>query len=139
MTAVHSRETNSGPQARPSRNLPPRTGENVDAAQAEPNRRVNLSHRDDVQPRDATDVEREPSVLVPRASRSDTLASRPIADAALPSQHVTAKNEPNEVHVHIGRIEINAVHESAPRRPAPGSPALVPMTLDAYLAKRGRS
>jgi hypothetical protein len=48
-----------------------------------------------------------------------------------------ASQEPNEVHIHIGRIEVTAVHEAAaPRRRRESAPA---MTLDAYLAKRGRT
>jgi hypothetical protein len=41
--------------------------------------------------------------------------------------------------VHIGRIEVTALHEnsSAPRRRP--SPAPAPMSLDAYLARRSRT
>lgn len=47
-------------------------------------------------------------------------------------------DEPTEVHVHIGRIDVTAVHEpAAPLRRRTGAAA--PMSLDTYLAKRGRS
>ena len=43
--------------------------------------------------------------------------------------------ETTEVHVSIGRIEVTAVHEPAPAKPATARrPA--PMSLDEYLAKR---
>jgi hypothetical protein len=45
------------------------------------------------------------------------------------------ESETTEVHVHIGRIEVTAVHEAAPERPrrskVPG-----PMSLDEYLTRR---
>ncbi|MDD5410696.1 MAG: hypothetical protein PHF31_04665 [Methylobacter sp.] len=45
--------------------------------------------------------------------------------------------ETTEVHVSIGRIEITAVHEAPPpKRQAPATAK--PMTLDEYLARRGR-
>jgi hypothetical protein len=51
---------------------------------------------------------------------------------------VQATAEPTEVHVHIGRIEVTAVHEPpAPHRPAP--PRAAPMSLQAYLATKGRA
>ena len=43
--------------------------------------------------------------------------------------------ETTEVHVHIGRIEVTAVHEPAPAKPA-GSRRPAPMALDDYLARR---
>ena len=47
------------------------------------------------------------------------------------------RNEPEntEVHVHIGRIEVTAVHEAAPERPK-RPPARGPMSLDEYLTRR---
>jgi hypothetical protein len=45
--------------------------------------------------------------------------------------------ETTEVHVSIGRIEITAMHEAPPpKRQAPATAR--PMTLDEYLARRGR-
>jgi hypothetical protein len=47
-------------------------------------------------------------------------------------------DEATEVHIHIGRIDVTAVHEAPPpRRRAAPSPA--PMSLDTYLARRSRS
>ena len=50
-----------------------------------------------------------------------------------------AADEPTEVHIHIGRIDVTAVHDapSAPRKRAAATPD--PMSLDAYLARRSRS
>jgi hypothetical protein len=46
-------------------------------------------------------------------------------------------DEITEVHVNIGRIEVTAVHESPPpKRQAPA--AAKPLSLDEYLARRGR-
>lgn len=44
--------------------------------------------------------------------------------------------EANEVHVHIGRIEVTAVHESQPPKRAAALPRRQPLSLDDYLAKR---
>ena len=51
----------------------------------------------------------------------------------------TPSNEQaTEVHIHIGRIDVSSVREAAPpRRKAPAKPE--PVSLDAYLAKRGRT
>ena len=45
------------------------------------------------------------------------------------------QEETTEVHVHIGRIEVTAVHEPAPAKAA-GSRRPAPMALDDYLARR---
>jgi hypothetical protein len=45
--------------------------------------------------------------------------------------------EPTEVHVHIGRIEVTAVQESAPKR-TKAPPARKSTSLDDYLVKRQR-
>jgi hypothetical protein len=51
---------------------------------------------------------------------------------------VPAAAEATEVHVHIGRIEVTALHEPpAPRRPAPARAA--PVSLQAYLATKGKA
>ena len=55
-----------------------------------------------------------------------------------PATHAAASGEPSEVHIHIGRIEVTAVHEAAPPR-RPAAPRPPPTSLDAYLAKRGRT
>lgn len=49
-----------------------------------------------------------------------------------------AADETTEVHIHIGRIDVTAIHEPpASRRKPAAAPA--PMSLDSYLAERGRS
>jgi hypothetical protein len=66
-----------------------------------------------------------PLIQHPRIAQSDTPASRP-------------GDETNEVHIHIGRIEVTAVNEKAPVRPGPKArkPAL---SLDAYLDARSKA
>jgi hypothetical protein len=41
------------------------------------------------------------------------------------------------VHVHIGRIDVTAVHAPPPSRKARAMPP--PVSLDDYLARRGRA
>jgi hypothetical protein len=65
-----------------------------------------------------------PAGLTMNASRADTR----YASAGL-------VEETTEVHVSIGRIEVTAVHEPAPAKPA-ASRRNAPMSLDDYLAKR---
>jgi hypothetical protein len=86
-----------------------------------------------------------PSLLMPLTDSTRSPVS-PIGAAGAPRQpagltfsaHAIASDEPNEVHIHIGRIEVTAVHEAAPaRRRATATPP--PMSLDSYFAKRGRS
>jgi hypothetical protein len=50
-----------------------------------------------------------------------------------------APDAPNEVHVHIGRIEVTAVHEPATAKPKARAPGRQPMSLENYLARRDRS
>jgi hypothetical protein len=85
----------------------------------------------------------EPTRLMPAAEPSQTpaaglSAARAPAWAAHPPAQAVKTEEPTEVHVHIGRIDVTAVHEAAPsrRRPA-GAPS--PMSLDAYLARRSKA
>jgi hypothetical protein len=84
--------------------------------------------------------DREPSLLIPLAAPHPAAAPATTRWPAMtnPAIHAATGGEPSEVHVHIGRIEVSAVHEAAPARrpPAPRPP---PMSLDAYLAKRGRT
>jgi hypothetical protein len=85
---------------------------------------------------------REPALLLPEVAA--TFSPRPAllapttTRATTGSMHAVPHDQPNEVHVHIGRIEVTAVHQAAsPRyRATPTNP---PMSLDAYLAKRGRT
>jgi hypothetical protein len=85
-----------------------------------------------------------PSLLMPPVDSPRSPVS-PMGAGGAPRQpagltspaHAIASDEPNEVHIHIGRIEVTAVHEPAPaRRRAAATP---PMSLDSYFAKRGRS
>ena len=88
----------------------------------------------------------EPARLMPAASARQT----PAATVSVAGQAAWAAHSPvsparaakaeeaTEVHVHIGRIDVTAVHEpTAPRR-RPAA-AAAPMSLDTYLAKRSRS
>lgn len=83
----------------------------------------------------------EPSPLMPREARPAPLAAipQPSTRRGAPQQSGAAQSEADtEVHIHIGRIDVTAVHEApAPRRRAAAAPA--PMSLDGYLAQRGRS
>jgi hypothetical protein len=90
--------------------------------------------------------DREPALLMPTHERGQATApgAPPVAPRAsawsTPMAPTGAPREPTEVHIHIGRIDVNALHDGAPaprRRPAAATPA--PMSLDAYLARRSRS
>jgi len=48
-----------------------------------------------------------------------------------------ASQEPNEVHVHIGRIEVTATTQAAPSGPKTRE-STPPLSLDDYLARRQR-
>jgi hypothetical protein len=100
------------------------------------NRRVDVSPRDGLDHPSARMRSEPPALLAAPAIHTAPVGRG--ADTASPA-HPVADSEPNEVHVHIGRIEITAVHEAAPRRHAQVPPATSPMTLGAYLAKRGRT
>lgn len=85
----------------------------------------------------------EPARLMPAATpRQPPAAPVSVAGqaawAAHPPPRAAKAEEPTEVHVHIGRIDVTAVPEpAAPRRRPAGAPA--PMSLDSYLARRSRS
>jgi hypothetical protein len=73
-----------------------------------------------------------PAALAPQTPPSARRVATLQSSTAAPGEDNT------EVHIHIGRIDVTAVHETpAARRRAPGAPA--PMSLDGYLAKQGRS
>ena len=111
-------------EARPSAQLSPHEA----AASARP-----ATHFDD------------PAPLMPRTARPAPLApvAQPSARRFLPSQGASSANAANgddstEVHIHIGRIDVTAVQEApSPRRRAAAAPP--PMSLEGYLAQRGRS
>jgi hypothetical protein len=86
----------------------------------------------------------DPPLLMPQAApRQPPTPVRPVAElpdrltasARAPAQ---TADEPHDVHVHIGRIEVTAVHEpAAPRRRPVAAPP--PMSLDAYFTRRNRT
>jgi hypothetical protein len=62
----------------------------------------------------------------------------PTASASIDNQgrlSAGSIEETTEVHISIGRIEVTAVHEPAPSKPA-AARRNAPMSLDDYLAKR---
>ncbi|HEU0217513.1 MAG TPA: hypothetical protein VFQ90_12695 [Stellaceae bacterium] len=85
----------------------------------------------------------EPIRLMPRAGEIPAPAIRSVIDAKpqpLFRMEPAASHgdDTAEVHIHIGRIEVTAVHEAPPPRRRQ-APVQAPMSLDAYLAKRSRS
>jgi hypothetical protein len=58
--------------------------------------------------------------------------------APWPPAAARAADEATEVHIHIGRIDVTAVHEAPPPRRKQAS-TQAPMSLDTYLARRSRS
>jgi hypothetical protein len=60
-------------------------------------------------------------------------ASAPAADSA--SASALPAREPDEVHIHIGRIEVTAIQESRPAS-KPSRKGAAPLSLDDYLARR---
>jgi len=103
-------------------------------------------------------LDQAPDRPVPKAMRSESaahilrdppllirqpIADQPSAQAAVlqavprPAGQGISQPEQADVHIHIGCIEVTAVHEPAASRSRP-SPLQPPMSLDAYLAKRGR-
>lgn len=76
-----------------------------------------------------------PRALLPQTSGSPP--PRPAAPATLrPPAHPQAPAAEPEIHVHIGRVEVTAVHRPAepPKRSPSSRPQ--PMSLDEYLARR---
>lgn len=70
------------------------------------------------------------SLLMPTTPRTDS--PRPALTAFNPPPTAAP---PDEIHVHIGRIEVTAVRDSAPAKPSARTPQPT-LSLDAYLAKR---
>lgn len=58
-----------------------------------------------------------------------------VAAAPLASAPPTPSSQTDEVHIHIGRIEVTAIQESAPSKRA-SRKGTAPLSLDDYLAKR---
>lgn len=87
------------------------------------------------------DVDRgpEPAPLMARGPAPAPLVPVPPLRFVVPVPGIApqAASVDTEVHIHIGRIDVTAVPEApAPRRSEPKVQA--PMSLDAYLAQRGR-
>lgn len=90
-------------------------------------------------------VPTEPNLLMPPAADRSAVAP-PIRSAmgATPQPAPWAQagadvaNEAAEVHIHIGRIDVTAVH-AAPPPHRKQAPTQAPMSLDTYLARRNRS
>jgi hypothetical protein len=71
-----------------------------------------------------------PAPLMPSVARPTSTSS-----AAAAQMPPAASESPNEVHVHIGRIEVTALQPDAAPKPKPRT-ARQPMSLDDYLARR---
>lgn len=65
----------------------------------------------------------------PRGAASTPAAAASASALALPAR------EPDEVHIHIGRIEVTAIQESRPAS-KPSRKGAAPLSLDDYLARR---
>jgi hypothetical protein len=96
---------------------------------------------DPLRPIDASRLLDEPSLLMPTATPGKVQAQPAVSPATAHQAAVgraAASHQETEVHIRIGRIDVTAVHEATPpRRPAPKTTS--PMSLDSYLAKRGRT
>lgn len=73
-----------------------------------------------------------PPPLLPATPRG--AASAPAAAASASALALPAR-EPDEVHIHIGRIEVTAIQESRPAS-KPSRKGAAPLSLDDYLARR---
>lgn len=106
-----------------------------------PDRSADPHRPEGLRPETAIRVVREPALMIPLTIADRTPVPGPIAGALARApggvaQHSGRSEEP-DVHIHIGCVEVTAVHEpAAPRRRPVATPP--PMSLDAYLAKRGR-
>ena len=103
-----------------------RTRIDVDARRGDstPRAPVGVSSREATRTPATSAVPRLPALIAANARKSD------------PAPRVAAAEAPQpDVHIHIGRIELTAVPERAPSRPARTSKK--PMTLDEYLQGRG--
>jgi hypothetical protein len=74
-----------------------------------------------------TETELLPLTVVSGAPKKDPIA--------VPRRAAASRSEPDEIQIHIGRIEVTAVPQALPR-PAPAPPSKS-INLDEYL-KRGR-
>jgi hypothetical protein len=79
-----------------------------------------------------------PPLLPPACTAASATPSAARHTAALPQLRAGAGGEDTtEVHIHIGRIEVTAAHETPRARAEPRSKQ-APMSLGAYLAARGK-
>ena len=69
----------------------------------------------------------------PHFSREARAISAASADFSAGRRPTQAEREPDEIQIHIGRIEVTAVQPPAPRAPTPPDKAI---SLDAYLERR---
>lgn len=96
-------------------------------------------------PRSAETARRRPgpAPLMPAVAPAPLPSGAAVAAAVLRNSDgraavaLSAADEPNEVHIHIGRIDVTATNEPAPRR-RPAA-ATAPVSLGTYLARRSQS
>jgi hypothetical protein len=75
-------------------------------------------------------------VLPPPLLPANSIPSTPAPASAAPvSTPAAPAREPDEVHIHIGRIEVTAIQESKPASKLSRKGA-APLSLDDYLARR---
>lgn len=106
---------------------------NIESAARDVHARVRSADRTEPSGREP----RDPPLMLPRRQAAPPPAPTSIAGAA-PRPSSAAASEDRDVHIHIGSVEVTALHEAAPPRRRP--PAVSsPMSLEAYFAKRGRT
>jgi hypothetical protein len=71
----------------------------------------------------------------PDAHQAFTPRKLPLAELGAREVGARSDNEPNEVHITIGRIEVTAARTAAPQKRARPTPHQ-PLSLDAYLSRR---
>jgi hypothetical protein len=136
-----------------SRRLPPADlpadGRPLQPVAGIPTALLPVQTREGVAPAPAGTVEpraAEPAAPSPRLAPAPLLSPSPLAwprsnasgrsPLVRPLEVANAQqDETTEVHVHIGRIEVTALHEAPPPKPK-RPPARSPMSLDDYLARR---
>lgn len=86
------------------------------------------------------DANVEPAPLLPVGPQPAPLAAAPTPSrrAASPGSGTPQGEADTEVHIHIGRIDVTAIPEAPPPRRRT-APAPAPLSLDGYLAHRGRA
>ena len=84
---------------------------------------------------------RVPTLLMPETATNTPPRLAPLAPtttrAITGGMHAPPRDEPNEVHIHIGRIEVTAVHEPAAPRRRPRHRRPHRCRSSEYFAKRG--